>query len=182
MPCLPIKLWRRLIQLSWWEAVWHSKLSASLDSLIIKLYPPKPVCCLDEDSLYQYWKAKAFRSKVFEDKYILIIIYCSFYNFVMFNKLRPWIIKLVCCLMYCQILEITLEKIWEINNSSSFIFKLNFSKKNEMRPVVKLSDGPIGLLLIMENVLTRSAFRINFLPLRKTTVTVCFPTNVFIFS
>lgn len=50
-----------------------------------------------------------------------------------------------------------------------------------MRPIVKLSDGPIGLLLIMENVLTRSALRINFLPLRKTTVTVCFPTNVFIF-
>lgn len=50
-----------------------------------------------------------------------------------------------------------------------------------MRPIVKLSDGPIGLLLIMENVLTRSALRINFLPLRKTTVTVCFPTNVFFF-
>lgn len=50
-----------------------------------------------------------------------------------------------------------------------------------MRPIVKLSDGLIGLLLIMENVLTRSALRINFLPLRKTTVTVCFPTNVFIF-
>lgn len=98
---------RRLIQLSWWEAVWHSKLSGSLDSLIIKLYPPKPVCCLDEDSLYQYWKAKAFRSKVFEDKYILMIIYCSFYNFVMFDTLRPWIIKLVCCLMYCQILDFT---------------------------------------------------------------------------
>lgn len=50
-----------------------------------------------------------------------------------------------------------------------------------MRPIVKLSDGPIGHLLIMEKVLTRSALRINFLPLRKTTVTVCFSTNVFIF-
>lgn len=83
--------------------------------------------------------------------------------------------------MYCQILEITLEKILEINNAASFIFKLNFSKKNDLRPVVKLSDGPIGPLLIMGNVLTRSALRKNFLPLRKTTVTVCFPTNVFIF-
>lgn len=99
----------------------------------------------------------------------------------MFDTLRPWIIKLVCCLMYCQILEITLEKIWEINNSPSFIFKLNFSKKNDMRPVVKLSDGPIGLLLIMENVLPRSALRINFLPLRKTTVTVCFPKTYLFF-
>lgn len=46
-----------------------------------------------------------------------------------------------------------LEKIWEINNLYSFIFKLNFLKKNDMRFVVKLSDGFIGFLLIMENVL-----------------------------
>lgn len=83
--------------------------------------------------------------------------------------------------MYSQILEFTQEKIWEINNFFQLVSYLNFSKKNDMRPIVKLSDGPIGLLLIMENVLTLSALRINFLPLRKTTVTVCFPTNVFFF-